>query len=80
MPNYDHVHADAITKLIDESQEIKSNDNIHAKEDIHSSKEVLGPSVNISESALFDAPTDRTPTIGGRKPQPKRAGVRFYVV
>lgn len=72
-----HVHADSLTQLLNEDHKIHDTDNIHAlPETTESSKDALGPSVNISDSAMLGA-GDRKPTIGGRKVQPKRpAGVR----
>lgn len=74
MPS-NHAHADTITKLINESHDVTNSDKFHVKkESTEVSKGTLEPSVNISDSALFGV-TERTPTIGVRKPQPKRAGV-----
>ncbi|XP_058806888.1 ADP-ribosylation factor GTPase-activating protein 2 isoform X2 [Phymastichus coffea] len=71
----DHVHADPVMNLVNESQEIKDNDNIHAELDIKdSTKETLGPSVNICESAMLGT-SEIKPTIGVRKPQPRKAGL-----
>lgn len=73
----DHVHADPVVNLVNESQEIKDNDNIHAKSDnTKHSKEALGPSVNVSEFAMLGE-SDRKPTIGVRKPQARKTGVSF---
>lgn len=41
------------------------------------SDNTLGPSVKLSDTALN---TERTPTIGTRKSQPKKVGVRFQLV
>lgn len=74
MPSSNHVHEDLITKLVNEDHKIHDSDNIHAAADItEPSKEVLGPSTNISESAMLGS-SDRKPTIGIRKVQPKRPG------
>jgi hypothetical protein len=70
----DHVHEDAVTKLLNENHKIHDSDNIHALDTTESSKEFLEPSVNISESAMLGA-SDRKPTIGVRKAQSKRPGV-----
>lgn len=77
MPS-NHIHADTITKLVTEDHKIHDLDNIKANLGTNEpSKEVLGPSVNLSDSALFGA-TDRKPTIGVRKPQPRKAGVIIH--
>ncbi|XP_011501996.1 PREDICTED: ADP-ribosylation factor GTPase-activating protein 2 [Ceratosolen solmsi marchali] len=70
----DHIHEDSITKLVNENHKIHDSDNIHALDTSESSKEILEPSVNISESAMLGA-CERKPTIGVRKVQPKRPGV-----
>ncbi|OXU25409.1 hypothetical protein TSAR_012627 [Trichomalopsis sarcophagae] len=69
-----HVHEDTVTQLLNEDHKIHATDNIHAvPETIEPSTEALGPSVNISDSAMLGA-ADRKPTIGGRKVPPKRPG------
>ncbi|XP_014211187.1 ADP-ribosylation factor GTPase-activating protein 2 isoform X2 [Copidosoma floridanum] len=67
-----HVHEDTITKLLNEDHVIHELDNIHlTKNTIEPSKEVLGPSANISESPMLGTAV-RKSTIGVRKPQPKK--------
>ncbi|KAJ8676332.1 hypothetical protein QAD02_012119 [Eretmocerus hayati] len=69
------VHADTITKLVNEDHDVHKSDNIHANLSTNlASKDVLEPSLNITESAMLGE-SDRKPTIGVRKAQPKKVAL-----